>query len=267
MDEDATAPAPDDRYARGLEILRVVGGQHDPAVVDALADLAPDLARYTVEFAYGDVYARPGLTWRERQLVTVAALTALGTAPTQLHFHIRGALEVGTTPREITETIAHISVYAGFPAALNGLSAARAVFSEEGAAVEVAADRGPDGDESRYERGLRLLSEIDGDAGHRVVESLRDVAPDLGRYLVEFAFGDIYAGTGLDLRMRELVTVAACTALGTATPQLRLHVGGCLNVGGTREDVVEVITQMAVYAGFPAALNALAAAREAFASH
>nr|WP_218891288.1 carboxymuconolactone decarboxylase family protein [Actinomycetospora corticicola] len=250
-----------------MEILRAVGGRHDPAVVESLADLAPDVARYTVEFAYGDVYARPGLTWRERQLVTVAALTALGNAAAQLHFHIRGALEVGATPREITETIAHVSVYAGFPAALNGLSAARTVFSEAGTEVDVAADPGPAGDESRYERGLRLLSEIDGDAGHRVVESLRDVAPDLGRYLVEFAFGDIYAGDGLDLRTRELVTVAACTALGTAAPQLRLHIGGCLSVGGTREEVLEVITQMAVYAGFPAALNALAEAREAFASH
>lgn len=266
MDDDATAPG--ERYARGLEILRVVGGQQDPAVVDALADLAPDVARYTVEFAYGDVYARPGLTWRERQLVTVAALTALGNATAQLHFHIRGALAVGATAREVVETIAHLSVYAGFPAALNGLAAARTVFSETGTAVGTDdAEPEPDADEDRYERGLRLLSAIDGDAGHRVVQSLGDIAPELGRYLVEFAFGDVYAGTGLDLRLRELVTVAACTALGTATPQLRLHVGGCLNVGGTREEVVEVITQMAVYAGFPAALNALATAREAFDSH
>ncbi|MEJ2870523.1 carboxymuconolactone decarboxylase family protein [Actinomycetospora sp. OC33-EN08] len=74
----------------------------------------------------------------------------------------------------------------------------------------------------------------------------------------------MYSRAGLDLRDRELITVAICTALGTAAPQLRLHIGGCLNVGGTRDEIVEVITQMAVYAGFPAALNALAAAREVF---
>jgi len=114
----------------------------------------------------------------------------------------------------------------------------------------------------RYERGLRKLQEIDGEAGTRVVESLATIAPDFARYIVEFPFGDIYSRPGLDLKSREIAVVAALTALGNATPQLKVHVHGALNVGCSAQEVVEVIMQMAVYAGFPAALNGLFAAEE-----
>jgi len=119
--------------------------------------------------------------------------------------------------------------------------------------------------ESRYERGLAKLHEIDGEAGARVVQSLEDIAPDFARYLIEFPFGDIYSRPGLDLRSREIAVVAALTAMGNATPQLKVHIHAALNVGVSREEVVETIMQMAVYAGFPAALNGLMAAKEVFA--
>ncbi|ADK84035.1 Carboxymuconolactone decarboxylase [Desulfarculus baarsii DSM 2075] len=118
---------------------------------------------------------------------------------------------------------------------------------------------------TRYEQGWRKLLEIDGQAGVAVTESLADIAPDLAKYVVEFAFGDIYQRPGLDLRSREIATIAALTALGTATPQLKVHIRGGLNVGLSRQEIVEVIMQMAVYAGFPAALNGLFAAKEVFA--
>lgn len=118
--------------------------------------------------------------------------------------------------------------------------------------------------ESRYQRGLARLKEIDGEAGERVVESLAGIAPDFARYLVEFPFGDIYSRPGLDLKSREIAVVAALTALGNAAPQLKVHVHGALNVGVSRTEIVETMMQMAVYAGFPAALNGLAVAREVF---
>lgn len=118
--------------------------------------------------------------------------------------------------------------------------------------------------ESRRERGSRILSEIDGHAGERVVESLADIAPDFAEYLLEFPFGDIYARPGLDLRAREIATIAALTAMGNAQPQLKVHIEAGLNVGLTQEEIVETIMQMAVYAGFPAALNGLFAAKEVF---
>ncbi len=118
----------------------------------------------------------------------------------------------------------------------------------------------------RYERGLEKLKEIDAEQGERVVASLADIAPDFARYVVEFPFGDIYTRPGLDLKTRELASVAALTAMGTAPNQLRIHIHGALNVGCSRSEILEVIMQMVVFAGFPAALNGLAAAREVFAS-
>ena len=118
--------------------------------------------------------------------------------------------------------------------------------------------------QDRYERGWEKLKEIDGEAGERVIESLKDIAPDLGRYVIEFPFGDVYSRPGLDLKSREIATVAALTALGNAQPQLKVHIHGALNVGCTREEIIELIIQMAVYAGFPAALNAIFAAKDVF---
>ena len=117
----------------------------------------------------------------------------------------------------------------------------------------------------RYARGRQRLAEVDGEAGQHVVDALKDVAPDLARYVIEFGFGDVYSRPGLDLRTRELATVAGLAALGHAQPQLKVHVNGALNVGCTPAEVIEVIIQMALYAGFPAALNAAFTAKQAFA--
>ena len=78
-------------------------------------------------------------------------------------------------------------------------------------------------EQSRFNKGLELLSHIDGDAGHNVIESLQDICPDLAQYTIEYPFGDIYARPGLDLKSREIATVAALTAMGNCTPQLKVH--------------------------------------------
>ena len=122
-------------------------------------------------------------------------------------------------------------------------------------------------DSERYITGQKMLQQVDGKGGEAVVNSLKDIAPDFARYLLEFPFGDIYARPGLDLRSREIATVAALTAMGNAAPQLKMHIAAALHVGLTQEEIIEVIMQMAVYAGFPAALNGLFAAKEVFAAN
>jgi 4-carboxymuconolactone decarboxylase len=118
--------------------------------------------------------------------------------------------------------------------------------------------------EDRYERGLRKLKEVDAEAGELVRERLKDISPDLARYVIEFPFGDVYNRPGLDLKSREIATIAALTALGNTVSQLKVHIKGALNVGVSRQEIIEIIIQMAVYAGFPAALNAMYAAKEVF---
>ena len=119
--------------------------------------------------------------------------------------------------------------------------------------------------DDRFRRGWEQLMEVDGEAGERVVESLHDVAPDLGRYVVEFAFGEIYRRPGLDLRQRQLVTIAALTTLGGAEAQLEVHVNAALNVGLTAREVVEAIMHCVPFTGFPRVLNAIFVAKRVFA--
>ena len=116
----------------------------------------------------------------------------------------------------------------------------------------------------RYKRGWNKLAEIDSEQGERLLEALKDISPDFADLIIEFPFGDVFSRPGLDLKSREIATVAALTAMGTAAPQLKVHVQGALNVGCTPQEIIEVMIQMAVYAGFPAALNGLFTAKEVF---
>lgn len=134
MSESTTS----DRRLRGQEMLGRVDGETGIRVVRNLAASFPDFANYVLEYPFGDIYARGGLGLRERELAVVAALCAMGTAAPQLRVHIHAALHVGCTPREIQEVVMMMSVYAGFPAALNGLAAVKEVFEAEGIGLPLA---------------------------------------------------------------------------------------------------------------------------------
>src|SRR6185436_14255608 len=116
----------------------------------------------------------------------------------------------------------------------------------------------------RQERGAAALAAITGGTGAAVVESLKDLAPDLAQWIIEFSYGDVMSRPGLDLRSRQFATVAALTAMGTAIPQLRVNLHGALNVGCEPSELVEVILQMTVYSGFHSTIDALNIAREVF---
>ena len=110
---------------------------------------------------------------------------------------------------------------------------------------------------------MARLAEVDGKAGAEVVGPLGD----LGRFIVEFAFGDVYSREGLNLRDRELATVAMLAAMGGREPQLKVHIGAALNVGLTEEEIEETIIQTVPYAGFPTAINAMNAFKQVVAEH
>lgn len=114
----------------------------------------------------------------------------------------------------------------------------------------------------RFERGWEKLKEIDGQAGVNVIESLKDVSPDLGKYTIEYPFGDVYSRDILDNRTKEIAVVAALTAMGNARPQLKVHINAALNVGVTEKELSEIMILMSVYAGFPSALNGTSALKE-----
>ncbi|MBP1946699.1 carboxymuconolactone decarboxylase family protein [Methanobacterium petrolearium] len=118
--------------------------------------------------------------------------------------------------------------------------------------------------EDRYNKGIKHLKTMNPDSFRNLEKALENVAPDMARYVAEFAYGDIYSRQGLDLKTRELITIASITTLGGAEMELKSHVHGALNAGCTPQEIVEVIIQMAVYAGFPKAINGLYSADEVF---
>ncbi len=118
--------------------------------------------------------------------------------------------------------------------------------------------------DNRRQRGEETLAKITGAEGRKVIDSLRRISPDLGDWIIDFAYGDVFSRPGPSLCTRELATIAALTAMGNAQPQLKVHIEGALNVGCKPDEIIEIIIQMAVYAGFPSALNGISAAREVF---
>ena len=120
---------PQQRRARGLAILQQINPESAQNLFQELADICPDLSQFVAEFAYGDIYTRPGLSLAQRELVTLADLAAMGNAAPQLKSHLIGALNAGCSQQEIIEVMLQISVYAGFPAAINGMLAAKDVFA------------------------------------------------------------------------------------------------------------------------------------------
>lgn len=117
------------RYEKGKEVLEGIQERTVEEIFKDLEDIAPDMSRFVVEFPYSEIYTRPEVDLKTRELCTVAALTVLGTAP-QLKDHINAALNVGNSPKEVVEIILQMSAYCGFPKAINGVVAAKEVFSE-----------------------------------------------------------------------------------------------------------------------------------------
>lgn len=117
---------------------------------------------------------------------------------------------------------------------------------------------------TRYEIGIENLTKIDGKGGVNVISSLESIAPDLGRFIIEFAFGDIYSRKALTVQEREMITIAALCVMGGCEPQLEVHIAGALNTGIPPEKIVETFLQCVPYAGFPRALNAVFTAKKVF---
>lgn len=118
--------------------------------------------------------------------------------------------------------------------------------------------------QTRYELGADQLKRVDGIGGENVMKSLDDIAPDLGKYIIEFAFGDIYSRKQLTLQEREMITITSLLTSGGCEPQLEVHINGSLNVGISQEKIIETFIQCVPYVGFPKVLNAVYIAKKVF---
>ncbi|KAA0596292.1 carboxymuconolactone decarboxylase family protein [Azospirillum lipoferum] len=271
-DDDGT-----DRYRRGLGTFRDLMGA-DPATFSAsVAHMSAELARWALEFVFGDVMARDGLAKEDKHLAIISMLGATGNRSELLRLHLRAAVTSGVALASIAEAIMQLSVYAGFPAALNGFTLLSAVLedplvqhptmTEPHRAPEVE-DAVSESRQLRRSRGLAALAATSSASGEAVVHSFDDVAPEIGSLIVEFCYGDIFHRPGIDAKTRELTACAALAARGAATDvtPLRVHIRAAIKAGARKEEIVEILLNMLPYSGYPAIRQAMILAGEEFAA-
>lgn len=265
-------PSADDGSARGrtgIETLERIAGGNVQAYFDAFAAGSPALARLSIAFAYGEMLSRDGLAPKAKLLAIVSMLAAAGNRAAALRLHLEGALARGVTQQEIIEVLIQISVYKGFPSALNAFAVAREVFAAPAPTTKAGIDASGETEsrDERFERGRATLAKTSGAAGDAVVHSFDDIAPDLGRMIVEHSYGEIFSRPGIDLKTRELSACAALAAVGSAATEtpLRVHINAALNVGVNREEILETLLNLSPYCGFPATQQAVRIAAEEFA--
>lgn len=227
------------------------------ATPDQIAAASPTLAAHTRDRLFATVWERPGLSKRDRSLISVAALIARGQAGALGHYGAH-ALDNGVTPDELSETILHLAYYSGWGNAVAATAPVAVLFAERGISADALPAVEP-------EQPLPLDEDAEAKRKKNVGEQFGAIAPGLIDYTTDYLFRDLWLRPGLAPRDRSLVTVAALTAAGQSA-QITFHLGKAMDNGLTREQAAEVVTHLAFYAGWPNAMSALAVFKKVFES-
>lgn len=241
-----------ERYRRGFKVLREVGGVDFDAPINALEKVSPDFARFAVEYGYGDVLARPNLDLVTREALTVASLIVRGNHPLPTRYHINGFLNVGGKPEVLVELCFLAIGVCGFPAAIDTTAVIRDVLEERGQHVPPVPVGKKDGTE-RHLRGLRNLA-THGENGPQRLRELAETSPIFAKLMVEFVHGELLTRDGLDARTKYLSVISMLATAGNNQQWLRNYVISALRQGVVRDEIIESMIQLTVYAGFPTAL-------------
>lgn len=240
----------------GERLREQLFGTESPANATGASDLV-------TEITFGSIWKRPGLVVQERMLVTLAALF-VRQQNEQLRRYIGAALQIGVTPLAVNEVLVQCGIYSGFSVSEQTVAMARAVFAEHGK-PPIEDPRREDALENLTALGQNLMRELHGERrheGHAAPDNL--MTQSFYPLVVQYCYGEIWHRPGLDKRMRALCAVASFAALGYDT-LLRKFAVSALNVGATREQVIEALVQIGPYAGFATTLNALAQVGEVYA--
>ena len=236
-----------------------------PGHVSALAVTDPELIEIFDNFAFDEVLRHGNLDTRIRLMVQLASIIA-SQALREYRVMLGAALAVGVSPVEIKEIVYQAVPYVGIAKVFDFIHATNDVLTERGVALPLPR-QSTTTSENRAEKGLAVKKQIVGSA---VVEKLHASTPDdqqhIQYYLSANCFGDHYTRTGIDVPMRELLTFSMLVSLGGCEPQVKGHVAANLNVGNDRALLVDVLTQLLPFIGYPRTLNALRVVNEVTAS-
>ncbi|MDI1223898.1 MULTISPECIES: carboxymuconolactone decarboxylase family protein [Acinetobacter] len=256
------------RYKRGWDKLKEIDGEAGEKVINSLKDISPDLGTYIIEYAFGDVYSRDGLDLKSKEIAVVSALTAMGNAQPQLKVHINGALNTGSSINEVKEVILQMSVYSGFPSSINAMNALKEVLAERekhGIKDQIGKAASKAKQTNRLKLGEQELSNLDSRQVERLKAAYNTFSPELVKFTLEYGYADIFSRDNLSKKYRQIATISALTALGTAQPQLKFHINAGLNIGLTEIEIKEIMLLMTVYSGFPSAINGMHVLKEVLA--
>ena len=255
----------DERYERGQETRRMFGGgQITGGSSPAAWELAPDLERIIGEALFGTIWKREALTPVQREMITLSCLIVMNRE-VQLKRHLGNALNVGLTPEQLVELIIHDTWYGGAPAGIQALTICKEVFDERG--IDFTPARVHDNSEepeSLFQRGEEFRRSYMDNSPRTRTTAHTEAETELNRITGEYYWGATWTRPGLDLTSRCICTMACLAALGREGP-LRSHINGALNIGLTRDQIIEVFGHMTLYAGIPFARGAMDIANDIFA--
>ena len=227
-----------------------------PGHVSTLKVSDPELIEYFDNFAFDEVLQHGNLDSRTRLMVQLASMIAC-QALREYRVMLGAALTVGVTPVEVKEIVYHAVPYVGMAKVFDFIHATNDVLTERGVELPLPA-QSTTTPEDRMEKGLTVQKKI---VGAEAVEAMYAAAPDdemhIQYYLSGNCFGDHFTRTGIDLRTRELLTLSMLLALGGCEPQVKGHVSANLNIGNDRARLIDVVTQLLPYIGYPRTLNGL----------
>lgn len=216
--------------------------------------VSPALERYSQVTIQDDLWKRPGLTPRDRSLVTLAALVARNQTA-ELPRHLNLALDHGVKPGEISEIITHLAFYSGWGNAMSAVGVTKEVFDGRGIKPEVLP--APTGNL------LPLDEAAEAKRATQVGNNFGSVAPGVVQYTTDVLFRDLWLRPALAPRDRSLVTVSALVATGQVA-QVTYHLNRAMDNGLTQDQAAEVLTHLAFYAGWPNVFSALPVAKDVF---
>ncbi|CAB3774259.1 hypothetical protein LMG29542_07675 [Paraburkholderia humisilvae] len=254
--EGLDTASPPSRFDQGMLTLEAISGENYKKFIQTLNRLSPDFGVLLVETGYADLISRPALTLKSRELATVATLVTLGNATSALKFHCAGMLNTGWSARELVETVLHAVVYAGFPAVSNALRLVSDVLREHKIDPESSRDELPSGNREIPAEVLTLMVAHDALGGR--------IEPVLATLISKFVYGEIWSRPGLSVKDRQLATLAMAMTKGNQVAAVCKHIKGCLMMGWTRAQLVEVLIQMTGYIGWPMTLAVAGPVLEVF---
>ncbi|MCE1188752.1 MAG: carboxymuconolactone decarboxylase family protein [Ignavibacteria bacterium] len=239
-------------YNAGINKLQEIDGAAGVEVFEKYKRFAPELMTMITEIVFGSLYQTTKLNKQEIELCVVAALASKGSLAPQLNVHIRAALHVGCTVQQIKDTVLLVSAYAGYPATLNAM---RILLEITGTAEESLKECDRELG-TIIQSGKDALAKLDPAQPTNLQDEYANFCPDILQTLF-MTYGYLHELTNFDIRTRQLITIAALSALGNATPQLAFHTKAALANEVTVDEITTMIALLSAYIGFPAVLNSL----------